>query len=496
MPFTICDKRRAIIDEPSHALVIGGPGSGKTTLALLKCKALLPMLSSGQSILFLSFSRAAVQQIVTRCREILTKEEMKRIDVRTYHSFCWDMLRCHGAILGGRRIRMMAPGEESARRTQFDGDWATESQRLKDEEGIVCFDLFASATAELLEGSTHLREWMGKLFPLIILDEFQDSDDEQWRFVQQLSLVAQTIFLADTEQRIFEEDFRPGVRADRLDILKSTINLLEVDLRDDNYRSTDCGILAFANCVLSGNGSFAKSEDIHFLHYRYNAQLASTVHFAVAATLGELRKRGVADPSVAVLARSNDFVADISDILETPHTFNNRRLKPIPHEVVWDQELSASAGVAMAAALEFVSRRDQSSRRALHAKIEDYFLVKKDFAERYGGRGAASANQKAMRFGKAKKYVSASKNLSKGSPKALEDSLATIGSLSGDPVGDWKSVRAAFQRHDDLKPICQDARMVRLFRASDTLATALSGRWMERGNYGGAARIIRSVLDQ
>lgn len=496
MVFTICKKRQSVIVEQGHALVIGGPGSGKTTLALLKSKGILDSLGPGQSILFLSFSRAAVQQILKRCREILTKEEMKRIDVRTYHSFCWDILHCHRRLLGGRPLRMMAPSEEGTRRTQFDGDWVAESRRLKDEEGMVCFDLFAAATAELLEGSTHLRSWMGRLFPLVILDEFQDSDDDQWRFVRQLSAVTQTLFLADTEQRIFEGSFRPGVRADRLDILKSAIVLREVDLRDDNYRSADSEILAFADCVLSGKGPLPNTEDVKRLPYDYKNQFPATVHFAVAVTLHTLRKRGIDDPTVAILARSNDLVAEISDILEVPHSYIGKELKPIPHDIVWDQELSASAGVAMAAALEFVSLDTPAAREAMHAKIEEYFLIKKDFCQRYGGRGAQTAGTKATRFGKAKAKVTEGKDLTQGSPKTFEIALSAIPDLTGDPVRDWKGVRAAFQAHDDLKAISQDARMVRLFRASDTLATALAGRWMERATYEGAARIIRSVLDQ
>lgn len=496
MAFTICAKRQSVIDEQGHALVIGGPGSGKTTLALLKSKGILETLAPGQNILFLSFSRAAVQQILKRCREILTKEEMKRIDVRTYHSFCWDILHSHGRLLGGRPLKMMAPAEEGMRRTQFDGDWAAESKRLKEEDGMVCFDFFAAATAELFEGSTHLRSWMGRLFPLVILDEFQDSDDDQWRFVHQLSAVTQTMFLADTEQRIFEGAFRPGVRADRLDILKDTIDLHEVDLRDDNYRSADSDILAYADCVLSGKGPLPKSEDVKRLPYDYHNQFPATVHFAVAVTLGTLRKRGIDDPTVAVLARSNDLVAEISDILEVPHSYNGKDLKPIPHDIVWDQELSASAGVAMAAALEFVSLDTPVAREAMHAKIEEYFLIKKDFCQRYGGRGAQAADTKATRFGKAKAKVADGKALTQGSPKTFETALSAIPALTGDPVKDWKAVRTAFQAHDDLKAIFQDARMVRLFRASDTLATALAGRWIERATYEGAARMIRSVLDQ
>ena len=120
MAFTICDKRQSVIDEQGHALVIGGPGSGKTTLALLKSKGILDSLAPGQSILFLSFSRAAVQQILKRCREILKKEEMKRIDVRTYHSFCWDILHCHGRLLGGatgKDIRKAGRKEYSIKNT-------------------------------------------------------------------------------------------------------------------------------------------------------------------------------------------------------------------------------------------------------------------------------------------------------------------------------------------------------------------------------------------
>lgn len=496
MTFTICAKRQSIIEEQGHALVIGGPGSGKTTLALLKSKGILDTLAPGQNILFLSFSRAAVQQILKRCREILTKEEMKRIDVRTYHSFCWDILHCHGRLLGGRPLRMMALSKEGTRRAQFDGDWAAESKRLKEEDGMVCFDLFAAATAELFERSTHLRSWMGRIFPLVILDEFQDSDDDQWRFVQQLSAVTQTLFLADTEQRIFEGSFRPGVRANRLEILKGAIVLREVDLRDDNYRSADSDILAVADCVLSGKGPLPKSEDVKALRYEYRNQFAATVHFAVAITLGTLRKRGIDDPNVAVLARSNDLVAEISDILEVPHSYNGMELKPIPHSIVWDQELSASAGVAMAAALEFVSLDTASAREAMHAKIEEYFLIKKDFCQRYGGHGAKAAGTKAVRFGKARANVAGGKALTQGSPKAFDAAISAIPALTGDPVRDWKTVRTAFQAHDDLKAIFHDARMVRLFRASDKLATALAGRWMERANYEGAARMIRSVLDQ
>ena len=56
-------------DAAGHALVSGGPGSGKTTLALRKALACLQAgLKPGQAVLFLSFSRAAIARLLRRAR--------------------------------------------------------------------------------------------------------------------------------------------------------------------------------------------------------------------------------------------------------------------------------------------------------------------------------------------------------------------------------------------------------------------------------------------
>ena len=137
--------REAILAQEGHLLVTGGPGSGKTTIALLKAQRLFPTLKPGQEILFLSFSRSAIRQVVLRCREILTAAERRSVAVKTYHSFCLELLESNGRLLRGEAVRFLYPGEERLQRVAFVGDWTLERNRLAAEEGLICFDLFAKA---------------------------------------------------------------------------------------------------------------------------------------------------------------------------------------------------------------------------------------------------------------------------------------------------------------------------------------------------------------
>lgn len=477
MPFEICAKRQAVIDAVGHNLVLGGPGAGKTTLALLKAKPLISSLKPGQKVLFLSFSRAAVQQIVARCREVLTRDERRLIDVRTYHAFCWDILNCHGRALRGTALSMITPGIEGRSRIRFDGDWNIESRRLLDDEGSVCFDLFAHGAARLIEESDRLRAWIADLFPLIILDEFQDTDDDQWRLTKALSGATTALFLADADQRIY--DFRPGVRPERLAILREQLRPAETDLEDENHRSSGSQIVAFANAVLHGVGPLPVTGDVVFRSYaRFQNMFNSTVHFSVANVFSALRQRGVADPTIAVLAPSNDLIAEISDVLGQPHGFGATIVQPVEHDVAWDAELSATAAIAVAAALEYVSSPTSESQRALLVRVSDYWLVKQDWATQHGGWGHDTAETRAARFQVGADRVRQGQPLRRGACKTLIDAANALGALSGDPIADWRLIRSLFENHADLAEVFRQVRMVRLFRATDSLAAALSALWM------------------
>ena len=217
MKLELCDKRKAILLQDGHLLVLGGPGSGKTTIALLKAQARFPTLKPGQEILFLSFSRAAIRQVLLRCKQILTAAERRSVTVQTYHAFCMEMLEAHGRTYVVGRYGFSTPATSGFTSRNSTEDWDAERKRQSVEAGVFCLDLFVSGTADLLEGCEALRRLIASAFPMIIVDEFQDTDDAQWRIVRALADVTDVFCLADPEQRIF--DYRDDIDPRRLDIL-------------------------------------------------------------------------------------------------------------------------------------------------------------------------------------------------------------------------------------------------------------------------------------
>jgi DNA helicase II / ATP-dependent DNA helicase PcrA len=103
------DNRRAILDAAGHLLIGGGPGSGKTTIALLKAARTLETLEPEQRVVFLSFSRAAVRQISDRVAEHLPRALRDHLEIRTFHAFFLDLVRAHGPLLTGKRAVFLPP---------------------------------------------------------------------------------------------------------------------------------------------------------------------------------------------------------------------------------------------------------------------------------------------------------------------------------------------------------------------------------------------------
>ena len=487
MKLELCEKRKAVIAQGGHLLVLGGPGSGKTTIALLKAQRQSATLKPGQGILFLSFSRAAIRQVLLRCKEILTPAERRAVTVQTYHAFCMEILEAHGRLLHGRPIRFLYPGEERLQKSAFDGDWMVERRRLASEQGLYCFDLFAAGAADLLEGCAALRELIADRFPMIIVDEFQDTDDNQWRIVRALAEVTDVFCLADPEQRIF--DYRDDIDPRRLDILREDIQVTEFDLGGENHRSPNAGILQFADAVLHNHSPLPATPDIKQVSYWQNT-FAATVHAAVIWTFSALRKKGVEHPSVAVLSRSNSLIADLSVILSETHTYNKQTLPVIEHDVVWDAELSAAAAVVVASILEWPTGPAEETLARTLRVIAGYYKLKN--AE----EPTNAAAEHARKYDEAAAKVATGEGPRINAAKALVAVYKAGIDLVGEPLADWKAARWVLHDIPALNELFREARLVRLFRATDSLASGLGERWLALSSYAGASELVKRILEQ
>lgn len=487
MKLELCEKRKAVIAQGGHLLVLGGPGSGKTTIALLKAQRQSATLKPGQGILFLSFSRAAIRQVLLRCKEILTPAERRAVTVQTYHAFCMEILEAHGRLLHGRPIRFLYPGEERLQKSAFDGDWMVERRRLASEQGLYCFDLFAAGAADLLEGCAALRELIADRFPMIIVDEFQDTDDNQWRIVRALAEVTDVFCLADPEQRIF--DYRDDIDPRRLDILREDIQVTEFDLGGENHRSPNAGILQFADAVLHNHSPLPTTPDIKQVSYWQNT-FAATVHAAVIWTFSALRKKEVEHPSVAVLSRSNSLIADLSVILSETHTYNKQTLPVIEHDVVWDAELSAAAAVVVASILEWPTGPAEETLARTLRVIAGYYKLKN--AE----EPTNAAAEHARKYDEAAAKVATGEGPRINAAKALVAVYKAGIDLVGEPVADWKAARWVLHDIPALNELFREVRLVRLFRATDALASGLGERWLALSSYAGASELVKRILEQ
>ena len=463
-------------------LVLGGPGSGKTTLSLVKAKTYASELSDGQAVLFLSFSRAAVRQVEIRCHDLLDKQERRSIEVRTYHSFALDVIQTHGRLLLGEPPRIISPNKEALLKSRFSGHWASELKRMASEEGCYAFSEFAAVANQLISGSNAVAELIADTYPVIVLDEFQDTNDSQWELVKTLSQRSHMMFLADPDQRIFEYD--EHVSAERLQHLRDYLRPAEFDLGGDNHRSPNSGILTYANALLH-NTPLPSVPEVVVAPYYPNS-------FAVVWMFSNLRREGIERPSVAVLGRTNLMVANVSDYLTQEHVYNGRLLKPVAHDVLWDTALTISGSLVVASILEWTALPKNVALMQTFELLADYFDVKN--ASKSGGVKYAKAMSEKLSVdmirlgrGDALKY-----NLSKRFDKAYE----TMRAFSGSPGDDWLRVRKLFNTGTgNLDKLYNDVKFVRLFRASDQIGECLSDLWDKQASYLGASSALRRPLE-
>lgn len=428
-----------------------------------------------------------MRAVLTRCKAILSAVERSQLEVQTYHSFCLNLLKAHGRLLTGSAPSIRYPDEDRLQRAAFAGNWGAETARLARETSVYGFDQFAGAAAALVDGCAALGGLLGRKYPMIIVDEFQDTDDDQWKLVAALSEVTTIFCLADPDQSIFQYDSK--VDPKRIEKAVAFLKPTVVDLAGDNHRSPNSGILKFADAILNNTALPDPCPEVRQATYP-QGMFAGTTHAGVVWMFSQLAKAGVENPSVAVLCRSNALVSDISTALSQENVYRGRTYKPVAHEVVWDAELSAASAVVLASILEWPTHPPAEAGAATMRAAAAFCRLRNAIKASQTARTAAEA------FASAADAVLAGKTLRNKYGKEIAAASVTGVVLVGDPVADWRVARTVLAGIPVLADILQQVRLVRLFRATDALGQGLADMWVGSGSYRGASVFVKKTLDQ
>lgn len=514
--------QKSFLEADGHALVTGGAGSGKTTVAILKAATLSHGLKySSQKVLFLSFARptiARVEEAIQQNKSI-TKAEKASIEVDTYHSFFWRILNAHGYLLGlprylevleayneaeillelrqsyGGKPNPLKSAEEKTRYVSYQKELHSIRWASAVGDGKVAFDLFAPTVASLLKQSARICELISLKYPYIILDEFQDTDGDQWEVVNELGRNSTLITLADPEQQIYRWK---GADPKRLIQYQDQFSPTCIDLEQANFRSFGTDIGTFGNEILTQTftkrpNAYKGVEIVRYGQSKFcNKDMAfKQLNLAIIRARKRLIESGKVDWSLAILTGSKETTKRISESLSNPPA----GCAKIAHRPIFDLEAAVlAAGVLSAmleqdstsvgkerfirAALQFLrGRNGDRNPRSQYVKLAS--KIEADFTRlQVEGKSPSSASvcAKWLKF-----HYS-----------------ACTSKLEGNPATDWVLIRDLLERSEDkrLNDVGESTRFLRLLERNVDLRSLLINDWQEHGRYANAFRLVSDAFVQ
>jgi DNA helicase-2/ATP-dependent DNA helicase PcrA len=332
------------------ALILAGAGSGKTRVLTTRIAWLI---QTGQvspfGILAVTFTNKAAREMLTRISAMLPINT-RGMWVGTFHGLCNRLLRAHHRdaglpqtftildtqdqlalikrllkaldvdeerypprdlqyFIGGNKEAGLRPAqvecydERSRRLTELYGEY----ERLCSREGVVDFAELLLRSYELLSRNEVLRQHYQQRFSHILVDEFQDTNRLQYRWLTLLAGSNNAVFaVGDDDQSIYA--FR-GASAGNMFEFERSLARGNVIKLEQNYRSHGF-ILDAANALIAHNDkrlgkdlwtAEAKGEPLRIFEALTDVDEASFI----VDEIRNLRSEGVRLSNVALLYRSN-----------------------------------------------------------------------------------------------------------------------------------------------------------------------------------------------
>ena len=285
----------AVTLPPQHALILAGAGSGKTRVLTTRIAWLI---QTGQvspaGVLAVTFTNKAAREMGARLSAMLPINP-RSMWIGTFHGLCNRLLRAHhrdAALPQTFQILDSADQLASIKRLlkglnvddekypprnlqHFINGCKEEGLRAKDvevvddynrrfvelyasydeqcqREGVVDFAELLLRSYELLERSEPLRTHYQARFSHILIDEFQDTNVLQYKWIRQLAGPRSAVFaVGDDDQSIYA--FR-GANVGNMSAFEREFRVPNLIKLEQNYRS-HANILECANHLIRNNGN-------------------------------------------------------------------------------------------------------------------------------------------------------------------------------------------------------------------------------------------------
>ena len=289
-------QRDAVGASSGNLLILAGAGSGKTRVLVHRIAWYIATgEASPQSILAVTFTNKAAAEMRSRIENLLG-QSIRGMWVGTFHGLCHRLLRAHWQdanlpenfqILDSedqyrtirRTIRAMMldesqyPPKEAQwyinaqkdkglrpENINHEGD-ATTAQMIQiykiyqqtcERSGAVDFAELLLRTYELFNEKESIREYYQQRFNHILVDEFQDTNELQYKWLRLLVGNDNTLFaVGDDDQSIYS--WR-GARVENMQAFERDFKNTKLLKLEQNYRSTTT-ILNAANKLIGNNSA-------------------------------------------------------------------------------------------------------------------------------------------------------------------------------------------------------------------------------------------------
>jgi DNA helicase-2/ATP-dependent DNA helicase PcrA len=285
------NQKKAVLHSRGPLLIIAGAGTGKTKVITHRISNLIKQGVNPKHILAVTFTNKAAQEMAERICNLMQIEATESPTVGTFHAIAANILRKHGdcvdinphfSILDEKEsleiikssieelklnLRQFRPQNIqnliSQKKSQFDGQplsgdfFPTVLGEIKEKydeclkkQNALDFDDLIQKTVFLFEQKPEiLKIYQGK-WPYIHIDEYQDTDNSQYRLIRLLSRPQGNICaVGDDDQSIY--GFR-GANFTNILNFEKTWPDAEIIILERNYRSSQ-KILYAANAIIAKN---------------------------------------------------------------------------------------------------------------------------------------------------------------------------------------------------------------------------------------------------